>query len=90
LSDPVTIQVGTFTATIPPGSFKRNDVSFSFQGIINGVSLQAQITPASTLRYTFAVTAQGASLIGIKNPAPVALTIGGVCGEASITAQITP
>ena len=32
VTEPVTIQVGTFTATIPPGSFKRNDVSFSFQG----------------------------------------------------------
>ena len=90
VSAPVTIRIGPFAVTIPAGSFRRNDASYNFQGIIDGVSLKAQVTPAGALHYTFALTAQGASLGGLKNPAPVALTIGRVCGEAPVTAQITP
>ena len=44
--DPVTLQVGTFSITIPPHSFKEQpDGSFDFAGVINGVSLKAQIYP---------------------------------------------
>ena len=43
--DPVTLQVGTFSITIPPGSFREQpDGSFAFAGVISGVSLKAQIT----------------------------------------------
>ena len=61
-----------------------------FTGIINGVSLNVQIAVSGTLRYSFAATAKGANLSGIKNPVPVGLTIGGNCGKASVTAKITP
>ncbi|HEY8006223.1 MAG TPA: hypothetical protein VIE66_05355 [Methylocella sp.] len=59
-------------------------------GIINGVSLNVQFSVSGTLRYTFAATAKGANLSGIKNPVPVGLTIGGDCGRTSVTAKITP
>ena len=90
LTQPLTIQVGNYTGTIPPGSFKRGDTSYTFTGIINGVTLKVQITPAATLRYNFSATGTGANLTGIKNPVPVGLTIGGNCGTASVTAEITP
>jgi hypothetical protein len=90
LTQPVTIQVGNYNATIPPGSFKHGDTAYNFAGVINGVTLKVQITPSGTLRYTFVATAQGANLSGIKNPVPVGLTIGGNCGKASVTAKITP
>jgi hypothetical protein len=63
---PVTIQIGTFSTTIPAGSFKKHehegedehehdheDGFFSFHGVIGGVELGARITPTGTLRYTF-------------------------------------
>jgi hypothetical protein len=53
-TEAVTVQVSTFTTTIPPGSFKKQpDGSFAFNGTINGVSLQSTIKPAGTLRYAF-------------------------------------
>jgi hypothetical protein len=90
LTQPVTLQVGTFTTTIPSGSFtKLGDGSFTFTGVINGVSLEVQIKQAVTLRYAFNAGATGASLTGTKNPGVyVALTIGPGSGADSVTAQI--
>jgi hypothetical protein len=45
VTQPVTLQVGTFTTTIPPGSFTTPlgttlGSGFTFGGVIDGVSLQ--------------------------------------------------
>jgi hypothetical protein len=85
----VTFQVGTFTTTIPPGSFtKQPDGSFTFVGVINGVNLSVQIKQQVTLRYFFNAGATGASLIGTTNSVYVTLIIGGDSGAASVTAAI--
>ena len=84
-TDPVTLQMGTFTTTIPAGSFKKDgDGSFSFKGVIGDVSLEAHIKPTGTLRYAFLAVAEPASLIGITNPVPVMLTIGDDSGMISV------
>jgi uncharacterized repeat protein (TIGR03803 family) len=38
VTDPVNLQVGTFTTTIPPGSFKKNPQGFAYKGTINGAA----------------------------------------------------
>jgi hypothetical protein len=98
---PVTIQIGTFSTTIPAGSFKKHehegedehehdheDGFFSFHGVIGGVELGARITPTGTLRYTFDAGARGANLTGTTNPVQVMLTIGGDSGATSVNAFI--
>ena len=91
VTQPVTLQVGTFSTTFPPGSFaKQLDGSFTFAGVIDGVSLKAQIRPTATLQYTFHAKATGASLTGTKNPVYVTLIIGGDSGATSVTAAISP
>jgi YVTN family beta-propeller protein len=61
VTQPVTLQVGTFSTTIPAGSFtKQPDGSFFFAGVIDGVSLKAQIRPTGTLQYTFHAKVTGA------------------------------
>jgi hypothetical protein len=90
LTDPVTLQVGTFTTTIPPGSFKKQkDGSFAFKGVIDGVSLEALIKQTVTLRYAFQAKATGANLTGVANTVYVTLTIGGDSGVTSVTAEIS-
>ncbi len=85
----VTLQVGTFTTTIPAGSFtNRGNGSFTFTGVIGGVSVQVMIQQEATLQYEFNAGAMGASLTGTKNPVYVALIIGPDSGAASVTAQI--
>ena len=85
----VTLQVGTFAVTIPPGSFYQTGKGiFSFEGVINGVTLKAAIKSTGTLRYNFQAGAQNASLTGTQNAVPVTLTIGGDSGATSVTATI--
>ncbi len=85
----VTFQVGTFTTTIPAGSFtKQPDGSFAFAGVINGVSLEVQFKQQVTLRYFFNASATSASLTGTTNSVYVTLIIGGDSGAASVTAAI--
>jgi YVTN family beta-propeller protein len=89
VTEPVTLQVGTFGTTIPPGSFTKNrNGSFTFVGVIGGVSLNALIKPTGTLRYAFHTAATGASLTGTKNPVQVTLTIGDDRGLTSVRARI--
>ena len=101
LTEPVTLQIGTLSTTIPAGSFKKHehegedehdheDGFFSFHGVIDGVELGARITPTGTLRYTFDAGAKGANLTGTTNPVQVMLTIGGDSGATSVTAHINP
>jgi uncharacterized repeat protein (TIGR03803 family) len=86
-AEPVTLQVGTFTTTIPSLSFTGAG-SFSFQGVINGVDLTVGISPTRTKQYAFTAVATNASLTGTVNPVPVKLTIGADTGTVSVTAAI--
>jgi hypothetical protein len=90
LTGAVTLQVGTFAVTIPPGSFVQTAPGLSvFSGVINGVELEALIEPTGTLRYAFAAKATGASLTGTANPVYVTLTIARNSGATSVTAAIS-
>jgi len=87
--EPVTLQIGTFTVIIPPGSFKKHeDGFFTFHGVIDGVRLEALVKRTGTLRYTFEAEAKGADLTGTKNPVQVSLTIGDDSGTTSVKADI--
>ncbi len=91
LTEAVTLQVGTFTATIPPGSFKKDGQgSFAFVGVINGVGLGVLIKPTGTLRYLLEAKGIGANLAGTKNTVYVTLAIGGDSGATSVNASISP
>jgi len=88
---PVKLQVGTFSVTIPPGSFtKQPDGSYFFAGVIDGVSLKARITPMAALQYAFHAKATGASLTETTNPVSVTLILGGDSGATSVTATLSP
>ncbi len=88
LTEAVKLPVGTFTATIPPSSFKKLGQAFTFVGVIGGVSVQALILPTGTLRYAFLAAAQNANLAGTTNPVPVTLTIGDDSGMIPVKAII--
>jgi hypothetical protein len=90
VAEPIKLQVGTFTTTIPPGSFKKNSQgSFTFAGGIDGLGLRALIKPTGTLRYAFQAKATGPNLAGTKNPVYATLAIGDDSGATSVTAAIS-
>jgi hypothetical protein len=87
LTQPVTLLVGPYSVTLPPGSFKKGPFgTYYFDGMIIGVELAAAIAPTGTLRYAFDAFAFGPNLTGIANPVPVSLTIGTDSGSASVNA----
>ncbi len=89
LTAAVTLQIGTFAVTIPPGSFQKNHLgNFILTAVINGVTLEAVINPTGTLRYAFQAKGVGASFTGTQNAVYVTLALGGGSGATSVTAQI--
>jgi hypothetical protein len=89
LTEAVTLQIGTFAVTIPPGSFGVTTQGyFIFVGVINGARLEVLIEHTGTLRYALQAKAVGASFTGTTNPAYVTLTIGKDSGATSVTALI--
>jgi hypothetical protein len=75
LTDDVNLQIGTFSTTLPAGSFieviKRR---FEFQRVINGVVIEAVIQSLSHGRFLIKVEGRRADLTGTENPVPVILT----------------
>jgi DNA-binding beta-propeller fold protein YncE len=89
VTENVTLQIGTFSVTIPPGSLKLNpNGRFAFEGGINDVSLEVQIVPLGNNIFTFKAEGTGANLTGLTNPVTVVLTIGINSGTTAVAAQI--
>jgi WD40 repeat protein len=76
----VTLQIGTSSFNIPPGSFSQaQDGTFFFTGTIDQVSFKAQIVPAGKKRFTYFFTGSGRDL-GPLDQAKVRLSIGSNTG----------
>jgi hypothetical protein len=70
--EPVKLQVGPFITTIPAGSFKQlQGRSYTYEGVTDGVRVEAKIDLTGTLRYRLRAKVSGASLSGITNPTQV-------------------
>jgi YVTN family beta-propeller protein len=84
LTEPVTLKIGSFTITIPPGSFVNAGAPgyFTFVGVIDGVSLNVLIRQISGNNYIFGVIAKNVSLT-INNP--VTVTRPRVCSGSLLT-----
>jgi hypothetical protein len=81
------LQVGNYAVTIPSGSFQLNpNGRYAFSGVINGVTLTAQIEPTGANSFAFKVDATGVNLGGIVNPVVVTVTIGDDSGSATVSA----
>jgi hypothetical protein len=88
-TEEVTLKVGTFTVTIPPGSFKGHAFGpFTFTGVIHGSALAVAIEPIATKRYALEAAALDVNLKGTKNPMPMTLTIGDDSGTTSVKTGI--
>lgn len=90
---------GSFATTIPAGSFefrpaKLNKkgklvrpLEFKFEGVIDGVVLEAKITDLGGGAFEFKAEAEGAALTGIANPVTVTLMIGDDGGSTIVEAE---
>jgi YVTN family beta-propeller protein len=79
----VTLKIGTFTVTIPPSSFTlTRPGTYSFFGVISGLTINATITQTGGKAYTFQAAAN-ANLSKTKSPAAVTLAIGNDTGTTT-------
>jgi hypothetical protein len=84
VAEAVTLRVGSFTTTIPPGSFTMTGPgTYAFIGVIDSVTLNLLIKHKGGKEYTLHATAN-VNLIGTKSPATVALTIGNDTGTTTV------
>jgi hypothetical protein len=87
VTENVTLQIGTFSVTIPAGSFEQDlNRRFEFEGVINDVSLEVQIVPLGNNIFTFKADGKGVDLTGLTNPVTVGLTIGIDSGSTAVRA----
>jgi uncharacterized repeat protein (TIGR03803 family) len=85
-AEPVTLTVGTFTETIPAGSFVPTLGTFSFSGTPPGGAFSnVRIGPAGANQYTFQSFVE--ALPATVSPVPVTLTIGDDSGTTSTNIQ---
>jgi hypothetical protein len=88
LTEAVSFQVGTFSTTILASSFTQDTKGrFKFEGVINGVFLEAVIRPLNAGSFEFKAEGQGVDLTGTVNPVNVGLTIGNDNGTTTVTAE---
>jgi hypothetical protein len=80
---------GTYSVTMPSGSFKPASSGESkFQGTIGGVKLLAWIRRLRSGTFEFEVITEGAKLYGMANPITVRLTVGDDVGSRTVRAKI--
>lgn len=84
----VKLRVGSFSTTIPAGSFRRDAKGrFRFDGAVAGVTLEARIRPLGGQDFEFTAQGTGANLAGTVNPVTVELTIGDDGGSTAVRAE---
>jgi hypothetical protein len=88
LNQALTLQVGTYTVTVPAGSFQAGPHgTFVYEGTIGGVALQVRISPSGGETYEIQAEASGVNLTGLTNPVKVTVTIGNNTGSVPVTAD---
>jgi uncharacterized repeat protein (TIGR03803 family) len=89
-TEAVTLQIANYTATIPAGSFKALGSTYLFNGTINGVTIDAVLTPLGGNKYAFAAIGSPENLSTTTNPVTVSLAIGTNVGSSQVNAALVP
>jgi hypothetical protein len=88
VTENVTLRIGTFSVTIPPGSFKHiPERRFAFEGVINGASLEVEIVHLGNKIFIFKAEGKGVDLTDLTNPVTMVLTIGDDTGSTAVRAE---
>ena len=84
LTEDVTLKIGTFSTTIPAGSFHQTkNGGFHFEGEIGGVALDVRIKSLGDNVFTLKAQGKGVDLSALTNPVMVMLTIGNDTGTTA-------
>jgi YVTN family beta-propeller protein len=85
---PLTLTIGSFSLTIPAGSFRQvgGNMHFVFNGTVNGlqVDFNLKANGNSSTDFSYVVNVQGVDLTGQPNPVTVGLKIGKNVGSTTV------
>jgi hypothetical protein len=88
VTEPVTFSVGSYSVTLPPGSFVKYKTGYVYQKTVNHifqcVFIKFTSTPGS---YALLANRIGGTLTSTTSPVPVALAIGNDSGTAQMKAK---
>ncbi|SRR5712691_1752979 len=85
----VSFQVGTFAVTIAAGAFVADDKGrFRFEGVVDGVHIEARIRPLKGGRFEFKAEVSGVAATSIGTQVEVLLTIGNDTGTTTARVEI--
>jgi YVTN family beta-propeller protein len=83
----LTLTIGNFTVTLPPGTVKQvgGNMHFMFNGFINGQKVDFDLKAAhgSATQFSFSLSVKGAT-VNTNNPATVTLKVGHNSGTATV------
>jgi len=83
LTEPVHIRIGTFSHTVPAGSFTQDGAAYVFKGRVGASTLDVRISPlASPGAYWFKSCLKNGDLTGTTLPPDAKLVIGDDQGQA--------
>ncbi len=78
----LTVQIGSYTLTIPAGSFQAlPHGKFNYSGTVNGVAVSAQLVTTGPGAYSLHVSGTGVDLTGLPSPVTITITIGDNTGS---------
>jgi hypothetical protein len=81
LTEVTVLNVGSYSVTLPAGSFRKNSKGdFVYEGKIGGEQLEIRIVPGGSNSYTLNAEGSGANSIISSRPVPVGLEIGNDMG----------
>lgn len=85
---PVTLTIGTFSLTIPPGSFRQvgGNLHFVLNAAINGLPVNFNLKAAngSSSQFTYVVNVQGVDLTAQPDPVTAGVKIGHNSGTTAV------
>jgi probable HAF family extracellular repeat protein len=90
IAEPVTIQLGSTTMTMPTGSFGGSAHAFVFTGHVASGRLIVTIRPTGASGYRLTATGSGYDLASLQLPLSVQVTIGDDTGNTDAKAVIAP
>ena len=88
LTESVSLSIGSLHMTTPVGSFELDDGTFEFEGEVNGVQLEMEITPLGNDSFAFEADGHDARLSRLVNPVGVRLTIGDDRAKTKVNADL--
>ena len=89
-TEPVKIDIGSLSLTLPPGSFKKASLGWTYRGQLNGIQWTVALARLSESRYVLTAAATRLDLTRPSASIDVSIAIGDDSGSTSVHPLVLP